>query len=560
MVASTLPLVVYRYVTAVFRSHDTASLAAIFVASCMMLHVFGTHTLLNSLLAPPVFAALTHLHAIVAPSSNTSGVTAGSNCARSRREADDTYDVGRPSSRVQQTSKSKERATATTTAAFSKIPSQRNSRQRHDRRVRPILRDVLDPDKDILPSSGTVVHRQTIGSNSAHDSGSLQAFPETHHLSYRSSFTAGFVLGLCCYVRTDVVALGLAVLLPHWRPFCTRYQYVVSGMFGALCGAGVGLLDDFRCYGWGIASPLNWFTFNVQKDLSAVIFGENSPRRYVEGIFFQNAGMASLCVVSVVGTLLSSFNNTAPNTGTRGPDKRSFGPFLRTTTAWVMLLLLYSCKGHKELRFVHNVIVLMLISCASAVHSILLTLRLSRTKSELLLDVTLALFVYSQWQDVVGLTSSSNPSGNKMAFLKSPDIQDVNICLRYVASRPDVRGLFVDKDLYVTGGYTLLRKNVSIFGFCNKNFLEFSMASRRTLPSRLWFGAQRHVSVAYFGDVSNYVSVPNSHYVMKFVLEDRRYNYIVVQKNHGIQYFGPAVFQYGSYEVVIFVAWVWVWD
>ena len=203
------------------------------------------------------------------------------------------------------------------------------------------------------------------------------------------------------------------------------------------------------------------------------------------------------------------------------------------------------------MRFVHNVIVLMLVTCAALLQSTLRRASLSRETQRGVLAVGVALFMLSQWRDVASLTDSPKRGGNKMAFKEAGDTQHVNHCLYRLSTLPDLTGVFIDRNLFATGGYTLLHRDVPVFSIFGKNFHEYRVEDRMRERAKTSVGPHRNISVAYVGKFSNYVTSHNARFVMKFVLEDARYNYLVVYSTHDFKPLGlgDPVFTCGMYKV-----------
>ena len=602
LVASTLVPAVYRYVKVVFRSHDTACLAAILCAACAQLHVLGTHTLVNSLLASPVFLALAHLHSLVNPppaeADNVHSDDTTTTSSRTTTVNGSTAKLHGPStqrSHAAGRSKGKQKPNRNGRAAnkqfFPPADEVQNGAPANGSPVVQDLKAISGRDE------GSTAGTENGGTENGHGASSnglsscsgtrpsvnahgraVQNGSGVHHFDAKAdagrrftdkvcsgvhvkrlaqNLAAGAAMGVCVYVRVDVAALALASLLPRWDPFRTRYSDIIMSACGALCGVGVGVFEDFRCYGWGVLTPYNWFRFNVQKDYASVLFGSNASHQYIVDIFLQNVGMAALTVISflcfVFNVLWRNLSQKEISSNSEGAlDLSCQSAVFRTSISWLLLLVLYSCKGHKEMRFVHNVIVLMLVTCAAFIQ---LTLRktswLTRETQRWVLVVGVALFVLSQWQDVASLTDSSKRGGNKMAFKEAGDTQHVNHCLYRLSSLPDLTGVFIDRNLYATGGYTLLHRDVPVFSIFGKNFHEYLVEDRISEPAKTSVGPRSNISVAYVGKFSNYVTLHNSRYVMKFVLEDARYNYLLVLSKHDFKHFGlgDPVFTCGMYKV-----------
>ncbi|XP_070206211.1 uncharacterized protein [Littorina saxatilis] len=598
LVASTLILAVYRYVIVVFRSRDVACLAAILCAACAQLHVLGTHTLVNSLIAPPVFLVIAHLHTLINPPETDSGTDSGdvsddegkSNIKPNGSATKNGGSVHRGSS-FKNKGKTKQHKNGTVQRDNSSLPSKSGTQNG--------IHGTCSAARDLQASNGHVENNNnniTVAKNgttkisanaNGHANGHVSHLPNgqvgvsqsgkagdvTHSLTTRNcseltkntvqNLAVGFLLGLCVYIRIDVIALAGACLITHWSPWRTRYFDVISCACGALCGVGVGILEDFRIYGWGVLTPVNWFRFNVQKDYSSALFGTQELYKYIVDIFLHNLGIAALMSMALLCCMfhISYFSKTpkhskapSPKEGqnaTRLFDLQKRNVVLRTCVSWFLLLILYSSKGHKELRFVHNVIVLVLITCAAVFQSALVKSRLPFDKQRLLLAVGVVLFALSQWRDVASLTDNPKRGGNKMAFKLAGDTQDVNQCLHRISARSDVTGVFIDRNLYATGGYTLLHRDVPIFSIFGYNFHEYNVESRMTEPTKTVMTSHTHMTLAYVGKFSNFVSQQNTQSVIRYVLEDPRYNYLVVMSNRDFSYFGVGhpIFTCGTFKV-----------
>ncbi|KAK7474442.1 hypothetical protein BaRGS_00034325 [Batillaria attramentaria] len=615
-VSSTLPLAVYRYVIAVFRSHDTACLAAVFCAVCTHLYVLGTHTLVNSLLAPPVFFALAHLHNRMTSSTDKSELNEkGQNgesvknghCSDSgtlkkfgssrrklspKAKGNHVHKNGQASQYHRDENFNIKKSFANGDSCHTQGKTTPGKNGKHAQRNGHAATNGKIHNNDMngdlhknLVANGV---RQPGTSHVSNAQSDWTSFSFCHArgmiISFMSNVTAGFVLGVCCYIRTDLAALvittplllvldviftswtrsfNLQQLLPSWRPLRKLFGDAIVSAFGVLLGVGLGVWEDFRCYGWGVVTPLNWYRFNVENDYSTAFFGQSSWDTYFFGIFFQNYGTVVLTFASVVCAAVTVFRGSK-QTKSSGRTLNDLGtvqtenatswlvPAAGVTVAWGFLLLLYSSKGHKELRFVHNVIVLVMVTCAAALNEGLARLAVARSVKLSILFVGVVCFALSQWHDVTHLQENHGLKGNRLAFKQAGDTQDVNVCLHYLSSQNDVTGVFIDRNLYATAGYTILHKNVSIFTIFNNNFHEYSVDDRLVHTSRSLIGPQRNVSVAYLSHLSNYVYSKNAQYAMKFVLEDPRYNYLVLLKERDLLQFGfgQPVFQYGAFKVL----------
>ena len=206
------------------------------------------------------------------------------------------------------------------------------------------------------------------------------------------------------------------------------------------------------------------------------------------------------------------------------------GDALTLTSSWLLLLGFYSFREHKELRFVHNAIVLMLISFAS-VFSIavneLLCPRLGPGRVRAIVLALLSLLAADQWSS---FPSSRDRSNRAWAYQGIWDSHDVNACLSYVGAQKDATGVFVDSNFHVTGGYTLLHRDVPLFTLLVHEFVEFEADARIDLHKPSLLDGTRNVSYFTIDRLSNLVSVQNAGYMVKLLIQKKQYNYLVMAR------------------------------
>ena len=206
------------------------------------------------------------------------------------------------------------------------------------------------------------------------------------------------------------------------------------------------------------------------------------------------------------------------------------GDALTLTSSWLLLLGFYSFREHKELRFVHNAIVLMLISFAS-VFSVavkeLLCPRLSPGRVRAIVLALLSLLAADQWSS---FPSSRDRSNRAWAYQGIWDSHDVNACLSYVGAQKDATGVFVDSNFHVTGGYTLLHRDVPLFTLLVHEFVEFEAGAGIDLHKPSLLDGARNVSYLTIDRLSNLVSVQNAGYMVKLLIQKKQYNYLVMAR------------------------------
>ena len=207
-------------------------------------------------------------------------------------------------------------------------------------------------------------HPKTLKTRSDKMNGiSTQNVEQSGHFSQFEELTAGFVLTVCTYVRPDVSALLLFVILPQLLDVLTKYtlrpclcvimyrlSYLITGCLLALT---IGVADDFISYGSFVISPLQWIRFNIFSDLSSKLFEASGFSFYFKKVIFYDWPSVILFCVCFISFMLQICNRT-----------NSYRLTLQMSFTASSLFILYSLHGHKELRFIHDVF-------TSHVHSLL---------------------------------------------------------------------------------------------------------------------------------------------------------------------------------------------
>lgn len=214
------------------------------------------------------------------------------------------------------------------------------------------------------------------------------------------------------------------------------------------------------------------------------------------------------------------------------------------------MFLMYSLQGHKEARFLHDTIVLFCI-CSGLLLYILvqqLSLEVSlfsskRLTQQVYLCCMLFCFISSQYQS---MPNSIDNSVKNWTYEGKTDSHDVNVCLDFIGRQSDVTGVFVDRDIHMTGGYTVLRQNVPWFSLINTEFREFSKESRLAVWS---FYGNREISIT--SQVSNYIHIQNTPFLLKCMIRQKEYNYLVMKTTRQFITRGYVeVFKYGTMRVL----------
>ncbi|KAI8514963.1 hypothetical protein Bbelb_075540 [Branchiostoma belcheri] len=200
---------------------------------------------------------------------------------------------------------------------------------------------------------------------------------------------------------------------------------------------------------------------------------------------------------------------------------------LRLTVALALLFSFYVAKGHKEVRFLHNWIVLLLVCCSGClVNSLKSALSRNRTARGYVLYSIVGVLVATT---CVTFPSPEDGTVNSWAFDRHGDSGQVNNALSFIGRQRDAAGVFLDYPVYMTGGYSVLRRDVPVVGKVQREYREWSLRERTRLPATLTFTAGRtEVSVASFSKVAFLASEKNWLLLIRRLIDRPVYNYAIV--------------------------------
>ena len=215
---------------------------------------------------------------------------------------------------------------------------------------------------------------------------------------------------------------------------------------------------------------------------------------------------------------------------------------------FIFLLKTYSVSAHKETRFFHNGIVFMLIHVSSAILRLFKTIVNCANQKHcqyyywfyLFIGILASSQMFSFYQVQGNAISKWSYTGNSVS-------QDYNQCLHYISEQNDVRGVFLEHPIYMTGDYTILHKDVPLFALNMYEFFEFSHSSRLNFTNVY----NQNISLSSFVYISNYISVHSIPYLLKQLLSKPEYNYLVLNADR--QYIETGykeVFKTGSAKVI----------
>ena len=363
-----------------------------------------------------------------------------------------------------------------------------------------------------------------------------------------TAYFSGFVLSLCVYSRCDIILLPIIIALAcskcSFRKLLCFVLYQHAFLSGFLSGILIGGFYDRVCYGVWFISPCQWVKFNVFHATSHVLFGKQPVTFYVENVLFSESLNTLLCIITFLDLFVIQL---LPRESANEKSQRKQAdhvPFC----VFLLLLLTYSLSSHKEIRFFHNGIVFMYIHLSNAI------LRLFKTV------VNYANQKHGQYYCwfylFIGCLASSQlfsfiqiqgEAISRWSYMGNNISHEVNECLHYVSHQNDVTGVFLDQPIYMTGGYTILHKDVPIYALNMYEFFEFSHNSRL----RSTHAFNQNISLSSFAYISDFVSVHNLPYLLKQLLSKSEYNYLVLGADRQFVETGyNEVFRIGSTTVM----------
>ncbi|XP_063397161.1 uncharacterized protein LOC134681454 [Mytilus trossulus] len=285
----------------------------------------------------------------------------------------------------------------------------------------------------------------------------------------------------------------------------------------------LGIRDDYVSYGSVILSPWQWIKFNVGGNLSSKLFGVEPTLFYVRILLLDDwinflllTLSSSLFLLFAVYTVLIRHRDSSPIVMLE----------VKLTKQLMLivfcLLCLYSSKGHKEIRFVHDVIPLILI-LYSRIILVVCELGVKLCKSKQCLYMILILTAAIQWKTFISLDKYKI---SKWSYRGIDNSNHVNKCLDFISRQQNVTGVFLDADFHMSGGFSILRHNVSVLALNQKEYFKFEEDARITVKSN--FISNGTHSIFTLSRVSDFISTSNQRYLWKSIIEDSSINYLIV--------------------------------
>ncbi|ESO84700.1 hypothetical protein LOTGIDRAFT_168569 [Lottia gigantea] len=527
VVTSFLPLTIYKFSTDLFNSRDIGVLSSFLVATSVHLNVFGTHTLVNSFLAPFVFLT----SSLILNAFSTSKIKDSEQKMVSKGLPGEFKDINDICSPVAETTNNSnvtilgKRLTFNIESLlpnFSKFQSMSKNCE-----ILPNGILGLKRVNEIAPQVVQISYHVPI-----------DAFWNSwksinHHLMVTIS---SFVLTTSCYTRPDVTLFSVTVLVPFISVESVAASNIIEILVGMTSATAMCVWLDFRMFGFGIITPWNWFYFNVLTDYSSTFFGKMSISFYTNAMFTQSYFNSILLVLAVI--LLVYMKATCAF--------RNCETVMKLFLSFCILLVIYSLQSHKETRHIHNLFCLFYILVSwTFIRFFKTVLSLKASRAMIFFVCILSLFNCIQI-----FPSPKDQTNVSWTYAHTSDSNDVNSCLDYVGSADDVTGVFMDRSMHMSGGYAILHRNIPILALMINEFNEFDHMSRTTIASSVSW-ASKDVHVSTFSRASNFISVSNAPYLLKYLIENPHYNYLILKVNRRFITYGYVeIFRSGQMKVL----------
>lgn len=283
-----------------------------------------------------------------------------------------------------------------------------------------------------------------------------------------SEFIAGILLGLACALRMDSVVFFVPFfILRHQnnRRMLSQYLLLFTGFVVMFFIQG---MTDLYFFGTFLASPINWYRFNIVEGKSA-IFGVQPFFFYFGKILVKPFYLVNFAML--VGMLIYRIQVTLHKSRGKIHDEWFFATL--ELLLWVLMsIIVLSSVEHKEERFLFSIFPIIMILFAAAMKEYYLIIddlyqylhghllprfNISRKPMQKELAQLQIGFLLIFCLFIVE-TSVASANDVDWAFF-----HDVNKSLEWVGDQENSTGVIVFSQWFYTGGWTHLHKNVSIY-------------------------------------------------------------------------------------------------
>lgn len=496
-----------------FTCRGIAFLSAILTTFSLHLSVLGTHTLINSFISPFLFISLDFIlkQIITSPDHER-------NC-----EAADTQDIQES------------------------FPFKDNTKNNGY----AINGDACD----INSTHKVITESNTVNNNVGNVSISKRNNPNGQSFALCANviklISSGVALAILCYTRPDtfifLAILGLCFLIAFYNLIPLIKLFYLSATLGGgfIIGVIVGGAIDSYTYGSWFLSPLQWYRLNAASHIPSILYGSQSPYQYIFDIF-------ASCKTDMWLNVFFCIALTLTITRSQHMDSRDRKSIFSLVITSFFVLMVYSIIGHKEIRFVHNILVVLNILNAFALHAALQYvnnfLNLARKNIQVIILLFSVLFAINSYINFPQYQKNINLPWNTVT---PSDSSDINQCLHFIGQSINVTGVFLDGSIYMTAGYSILNQDVPLITLIHHEYHEYRPGGYKP-RSDLPYKSPNNIRV--INRYSDIIDVTNIHYLLKRLLESHEYNVIVVGKKRAKSFhsigFNKKLFTTGQFSVL----------
>lgn len=483
VITSLLPVTVYWFVLKIFHCHLLAFLTCVLSALEHHLAVFGTHTVVNSFVSPWIF---TGLSLTIYDDETSAKVKEGGQEKASDQNGNlICHNVNNWNT-------------------FGDSDSDRNSEKK---------RENLKEGK----STSQVISDRVL----------IKCF-------------GGFILGVVCYVRPDSVLFCVSVtlsVLRSRRPFVRQhFKDVALTLIGGATACMFCVADDFSWYGWGVISPIQWLKFNVLSGKSGQLFGIQDATLYLQvftGGLAQIVANLTTAAILIICAVKQSDLLLRPRM------------FCAICLSFMSNFVVFSSSGHKEKRFIHNIIVLYLIVISYGLHTLVTCFRKGYSKlkySSFVVAsflVSFAIVSYSKLPGVYSLATADWTYG------EARDSVDANVCLDWLRRQNDVSGVYINASLYDTAGFITLKQDVPLLVKIHNEFYLYDTGVQKSQGTNF--------RIRPILNYSDYIHESNVYYLARLLSKDKVFNYVITKGKifalPQLNYMYSKIFAHGNFKV-----------
>lgn len=289
-----------------------------------------------------------------------------------------------------------------------------------------------------------------------------------------NALLSGILMGFCFAIRPDsLVFEGMFFLIYFNIKDKKEWVYFIWTSIGFLIVLFIQGITDLIYYGKFLASPINWFTFNILEGKSS-IFGV-SPGSYY---FFELTNrvfllftlfLASTFIIILVKNSLTKYFQFSDKEGYLLSNVLSL-------SLWsIGSILVFSIPGHKEFRFIFGAFpsyviltAFLLINAgkeifnfsAEKIENIVLK---CNNKFKISLNQVLITKMFSMLLIIIILLSIISLSYQDGNFEDWDRLGDVSHAVEWVGQQENSTGVAIFVVWFVSGGYSALHKNITVY-------------------------------------------------------------------------------------------------